>query len=114
QAPWIGTLVDYAWTPMAEVATLPPDQRAALQLLLTQGKTYDQLAQLLNIEASAVRRRAHAGLEALGPADGPDRRDEIADYLLGQQSDAAREAPRAHLAEAPAAPARAPDPPAAP
>src|SRR5436190_18527090 len=88
---------------MAELAALPPDQRAALQLLLTQGKTYDQLAQLLSIEPGAVRQRAHAALEALGPADGPDRRDEIADYLLGQQSGAEREATRAHLVESAAA-----------
>jgi hypothetical protein len=88
---------------MAELASLPADQRAALQLLLTQGQTYEQLGQLLNIDPGAVRRRAHSGLDALAPAGGPDRREDIADYLLGQQGDAEREATRAHLAESPSA-----------
>jgi hypothetical protein len=88
---------------MTELAALPPDQRAALQLLLTQGQSYAELGKLLSIDADAVRRRAHAALEALGPDAGrrltEERRAEVADYLLGQQSDAQREATRAHLGE---------------
>jgi hypothetical protein len=49
-----------------------------------------------------VRERAHAALEALGPDTGrrlsPERRAEISDYLLGQQSASEREATRDHLA----------------
>lgn len=75
---------------MARIDELPADQRAALQLLLKQGRTYDEIAQLLRIEPSAVRERARAALDSLGPEDVDDLpledQDEIADYLLGQQS----------------------------
>ena len=75
---------------MARIDDLPADQRAALQLLLKQGRTYDEIAQLLRIEPSAVRERARAALDALGPEDveglSLERQDEVADYLLGQQS----------------------------
>src|SRR5947209_13380833 len=92
---------------MAELDGLPPDQRAALQLLLRQGQSYRQLAEALQIDEDAVRRRAHAAVEALGPPGGQrltdERRAEIADYLLGQQTSAEGEATRAHLAESTAA-----------
>jgi hypothetical protein len=88
---------------MAVLDTLPPDQRAALQLLLKQRQTYDQLAGLLSIDAGAVRRRAHAGVEALAGADSgglsEERRAEIADYLLGQQTGSESDATRDRLAE---------------
>ena len=92
---------------MADLDGLPPDQRAALLLLLRQRQSYQQLSETLHIEEDAVRRRAHAALEALGPPGGQrltdERRTEIADYLLGQQTAAEREATRAHLAESTAA-----------
>ena len=76
-------------------------------LLLRQRQSYQQLSETLHIEEDAVRRRAHAALEALGPPGGQrltdERRTEIADYLLGQQTSAEREATRAHLAESAAA-----------
>ena len=53
---------------MADLDSLPADQRAALQLLLKQGQSYDQLAVLLGIGPDAVRDRAHAALAALGAA----------------------------------------------
>ena len=92
---------------MPDLDGLPPDQRAALLLLLRQRQSYQQLSETLHIEEDAVRRRAHAALEALGPPAGQrltdERRTEIADYLLGQQTAAEREATRAHLAESTAA-----------
>ena len=92
---------------MPDLDGLPPDQRAALLLLLRQRQSYQQLSETLHIEEDAVRRRAHAALEALGPPGGQrltdERRTEIADYLLGQQTAAEREATRAHLAESTAA-----------
>jgi hypothetical protein len=92
---------------MAVLDDLPPDQRAALQLLLKQGQSYAQLAGLLNIDAEAVRRRAHAGVEQLGSGavDGvtEESRGDIADYLLGQQTVSQREATRAQLVESDAA-----------
>ena len=74
---------------MATFDDLDDRQRALLQLLLKQGKSYDEIAALLKSDASAVQARAHAAVAALGP-DSPDigaeHRGELADYLLGQQS----------------------------
>lgn len=87
---------------MASLDSLPPDQRAVLQLLLKQGKGYDDIAGMLRIDAAAVRGRAMDALDALGPEDvtglTADRQDEIGDYLLGQQSAAQRAATRSYLA----------------
>ena len=86
---------------MARIDELRPDQRAALQLLLTQGRSYEDIAGLLRIEPSAVRDRAHAALDDLGPEDVPgltlELQDEIADYLLGQQSASQRAGTRDFL-----------------
>ncbi|HWT95565.1 MAG TPA: sigma-70 region 4 domain-containing protein [Solirubrobacteraceae bacterium] len=88
---------------MASLDELPPDQRATLQLLLKQGRSYDEIATLLKIEPRAVRERARAGLDALGPEDveglALDEQDDVADYLLGQQSASRRAATRDFLAE---------------
>jgi hypothetical protein len=91
---------------MTSVQALDDTQRAVVQLLLKQGKSYHEIAELLGIDADAVRARAHAALDALGPPTAgltASRRAEVADYLLGQQSDTEREATRDHLAESPAA-----------
>src|SRR3954469_20773063 len=86
---------------MSGIDDLAPDQRAVLQLLLKQGKAYVELAALLRIEPSAVRERAVSALDELGPRDGvqlaPERRAEIADYLLGQQSASERQKTREML-----------------
>lgn len=78
---------------------LAPDQRAVVQLVLQQDRTYDDLAALLGITADAVRERAHRGLERLAPTGGVDanERAEISDYLLGQQSVSGRESTRTVL-----------------
>src|ERR1700691_5169487 len=75
---------------MASIDSLPPDQRAVLQLVLQRGRSYDDIAQLLSIDQGAVRQRAHSALDALGPQTrvDPEHRAEITDYLLGQQTDA--------------------------
>jgi hypothetical protein len=86
---------------MAPIDDLAPDQRAVLQLLLKQGKAYTELATLLRISPDAVRDRAVTALEALGPRDGAplaaERRAEIADFLLGQQSASERQETREFL-----------------
>jgi hypothetical protein len=86
---------------MARIDDLRPDQRAALQLLLQQGRSYDDIAGLLRMEPGAVRERAHSALDSLGPEDVPDlsleQQDDIADYLLGQQSASQRAGTRDFL-----------------
>jgi hypothetical protein len=73
---------------MASLDSLPGDQRAVLQLVLGRGRSYDEIAGLLSINRVAVRERALAALDALGPQTKVDReqRSMIADYLLGQLS----------------------------
>jgi Sigma-70, region 4 len=87
---------------MSAIDDLSPDQRAVLQLVLRQGRSYDQLAGMLGIERDAVAARAHAGLEALAPDAArrlsPERRGQIADYLLGQQDEAMAIETRSYLA----------------
>ena len=74
---------------MSRLDELPPDQRAALSLLLRQRKSYAEVASLLGIAERAVHDRAHAALAVLAPRQAreltPERRLEIGDYLLGQQ-----------------------------
>jgi Sigma-70, region 4 len=86
------------------VSSLPADQVAVLELVLERGRSYDEIADLLGIDAHAVRARAHAAIDALGPQNGSGRRittarrAELADYLLGQQDEEAAEQTRNHLA----------------
>lgn len=65
---------------------LAGDQRAVLQLVLGQGRSYGEIAGMLSIAPAEVRARALAALDALGPPTTvPDAdRARIADYLLGQ------------------------------
>jgi hypothetical protein len=91
---------------MSPLDRLDASQRAVLQLVLQQGKSYAEIADMLGMDAAAVRSRAIAALEALGPSStgltGP-RRAEIADYLLGHQTVSEREATRSYLAGSAAA-----------
>lgn len=75
---------------MSRLEELPPDQRAALSLLLRQHKSYAEVADTLHIPPRAVHDRAQAALAVLAPRQArgvdPERRLEIGDYLLGQQA----------------------------
>jgi Sigma-70, region 4 len=86
---------------MARFDDLPADQKAVLQLVLRQGRTYAEIATLLKISDAAVQNRALTALDAIGPSglDGLDdeRQDEIGDYLLGQQPASERAATRDFL-----------------
>jgi Sigma-70, region 4 len=89
---------------MSRLDELPPDQRAALSLLLGQRKSYAEVATLLAIQERAVHDRAHAALALLAPRQAreltAERREEIGDYLLGQQPGVGdRLATRAYLSE---------------
>ncbi len=87
--------------------TLPPDQRAVLQLILVQGRGYGDLAATLKLDAAAVRERAVAGTAAFGlPGTGEvdeATRGRIVDYMLGQLDDGERIVAFAELGESPAA-----------
>jgi hypothetical protein len=78
---------------MSRLEELPPDQRAALSLLLRQRKSYAQVATMLGIGEQAVHDRAHAAMAVLAPRQArgiePAQRHEIGDYLLGQQASVA-------------------------
>jgi hypothetical protein len=91
---------------MARFDELPADQKAVLQLLLRQGKGYDDIARLLKISAEAVRDRALTALDSLGPDDAGDlaaeTQDQIGDYLLGQQTTGEADGTRALLELSPA------------
>ncbi|MBV9196990.1 MAG: sigma-70 region 4 domain-containing protein [Solirubrobacterales bacterium] len=71
---------------MPSLDSLPADQRAVLELVLRQGRGYDEIARLLAVDRAGVRRRALAALDAIGPRTEvpPESRGLIADYLLGQ------------------------------
>jgi hypothetical protein len=87
---------------MSRLDELPPDQRAALALLLAQRKTYADVAGLLGMPERAVHDRAHAALAMLAPREArgltAEGRKDVGDYLLGQQPGMAdRLATRAYL-----------------
>ena len=50
---------------MSRLDDLPPDQRAVLSLLVRQGKSHAEIADMLGIPQQAVRERARAALDAL-------------------------------------------------
>lgn len=89
---------------MTTPTDLPADQRAVLELVLSRGRNYDEIARLLSIDRAGVRERALAALDALGPQTGlpVERRALITDYLLGQLPDAVAEQLRRRLASDPA------------
>lgn len=91
---------------MSRLQTLPPDQRAVLQLLLQKDRSYDEIAQLLRLDGQTIRGRAHAAVATLGPDTtdlSDDQRGELTDFLLGEQTASARAATRAFLEGSPAA-----------
>jgi hypothetical protein len=88
---------------MASLDTLAPDQRAVLDLVLQRGRSYDDIARLLAIDRAAVRARALAAFDELGPDTGiaPESRALITDYLLGQLPARVAEETRERLARSP-------------
>jgi hypothetical protein len=90
---------------MSRIDALPADQRSVLQLLLKQGKGYDDLSGLLSLPAGEVRSRAYDALDAIGPGSAglpSDRRQAIADWLLGQQGPDKASETRAFVSGSPA------------
>jgi anti-sigma-K factor RskA len=80
---------------------LPAEQRAIIELVVQRGRSYDALADALQITPSRVRELAHDALVELSPRTAervdPERRAQIADYVLNQQSSAEAKATQSHL-----------------
>ncbi|HEY2572128.1 MAG TPA: sigma factor-like helix-turn-helix DNA-binding protein, partial [Solirubrobacteraceae bacterium] len=78
---------------MSRLDDLPPDQRATLSLLLRRGKSYAEVAGMLEIDERAVHDRAHAALAVLAARQARElttaQREQVGDYLLGQRTGAA-------------------------
>src|SRR5215212_1315582 len=92
---------------MATFDQLPAEQRAIIELVVTRGRTYDALAEVLQVPASRVRELAIDALVELSPVTGgrvdPQWRPQVADYVLGQQSGAEPTATQSHLRRSEAA-----------
>jgi hypothetical protein len=75
-----------------------------LTLVLKQGRSFDEIADLLGIDVEIVRLRAHAAVESVVSGVAQPTRDvgaRIIDYLLGEQSVSERSRTRLELASSP-------------
>jgi hypothetical protein len=92
---------------MATFDQLPDEQRAIVELVLQQGKSYEELSEMLGIPESRVRERARDALVDLAPLSArgveEDWRGQLADYVLGQQDGPEATATRGHLRRSEAA-----------
>ena len=92
---------------MATFDQLPADQRAIIELVVKRGRTYDALSDMLDMPTSRVRELARDALSELAPYTAervdPDWRDQVADYVLGQQSGPESTATQGHLRRSEAA-----------
>ena len=86
---------------MSSLDRLAGDQRAVVELVLKQGRGYDEIATLLSIDRAGVRERALSAFDALGPHTRvpPERRALITDYLLGQLPPRVADDTREHLSQ---------------
>jgi anti-sigma-K factor RskA/sigma-70-like protein len=86
---------------MATLDQLAAEQRAIVELVVQRGRSYDTLADVLQVPFERVRELARDALAELSPRTAarvdPDWRGQIADYLLGQQSSAEARATRDYL-----------------
>jgi hypothetical protein len=92
---------------MATFDQLSPEKRAIVELVLQQGKTYPELAEMLGMSESRVRELARDALVELAPVSvrgvEADWRGQLADYVLGQQSGPEATATKGHLRRSEAA-----------
>src|SRR5215210_1483550 len=86
---------------MATFDQLSPEKRAIVELVLQQGKTYPELADMLGMPEPRVRELARDALVELAPVSvrgvEEDWRGQLADYVLGQQSGPEATATKGHL-----------------
>jgi anti-sigma-K factor RskA len=92
---------------MATFDQLSAEQRAIIELVLRQGKTYAELSEMLDMPEQRVRELARDSLVDLAPVSAraveDDWRGQLADYVLGQQSGPEETATRGHLRRSEAA-----------
>jgi hypothetical protein len=92
---------------MATFDQLSDEQRAIVELVLAQGKSYEELSTMLGIPEQRVRERARDALVELAPLSArgveEDWRGQLADYVLGQQDGPEATATRGHLRRSEAA-----------
>src|SRR4051794_32403963 len=86
---------------MATLDQLPAEQRAIVELVVQRGRSYDALADVLQVPQERVRELARDALTELSPrtaarVDG-EWRGKVADYLLGQQPAGDQRATRDYL-----------------
>jgi hypothetical protein len=86
---------------MATFDQLPAEQRAILELVVGRGQSYDELSGMLGMPATRVRELARDALGDLAPATAArvdaDWRNQIADYVLGQQTGPEATATKGHF-----------------
>jgi hypothetical protein len=92
---------------MATFDQLSDEQRAIVELVLQQGKSYDELSDMLGMPEARVRELARDALVELAPLSArnveQDWRGQLADYVLGQQAGPEATATRGHLRRSEAA-----------
>lgn len=86
---------------MATFDQLAEDQRAIIEIVLRQGRSYEQIGEMLDLPPSRVRELAREALGELAPFTAefvdPQWRGQLADYVLGQQTGPESQATRGHL-----------------
>jgi hypothetical protein len=86
---------------MATFDQLAADQRAIIEIVLRQGKSYDQIGEMLDLPPARVRELARDALGELAPHTSEfvdaQWRGQLADYVLGQQTGPEAQATRGHL-----------------
>ncbi len=92
---------------MATFDQLTAEQRAIVELVLQQGKRYEELADMLGLSETRVRELARDALVDLAPISArgveEDWRGQLADYVLGQQAGPEATATKGHLRRSEAA-----------
>jgi Anti-sigma-K factor rskA/Sigma-70, region 4 len=92
---------------MATFDQLSDEQRAIVELVLQQGKSYGELSDMLGLPEARVRELARDALVDLAPISArgveQDWRGQLADYVLGQQAGPEATATRGHLRRSEAA-----------
>jgi Anti-sigma-K factor rskA/Sigma-70, region 4 len=86
---------------MATFDQLAADQRAIIELVLRQDRSYEQIGEMLDLPPARVRELAREALAELAPFTAefvdPEWRGQLADYVLGQQTGPESQATRGHL-----------------